>query len=185
MRSLNLLAIALFIMFSQIVNSQVHGNIESQNLLVSGGTTTPQVNIYLRESVSQASCLSWTGWALISKGWSEAYVGLIYSPVSFAEVSLSYGLESNDDPARIGWSVWLGSCGLSSFSAFEQGGSGFWFKHILKYRYDSFAAGIHYQRFKGYGPYIECLFLSKFVLWGSYLMGETKDNSYVGLKLTF
>lgn len=175
-----LLIIAILLLVSLPTMSQVHGTFESENLISKTGTITPQINIYLRENISGP--ISWTGWALISKGWSEAYIGLAYAPINEVEFSLSYGLESVDPSSRLGWSLWIGKYDFSLLSVFEQGGSGYWFRHIAKYTDGPVSYGFFWNRFSGYGPYVETTVLKKFTLWISYTSNE---KFCVGCKLLF
>jgi len=176
-------SIVIFFLFTFSVSAQVKGSIESQNL-IKEGMVSPQINIYLQSEIKSVDDFSWTVWGLISKKWAESYIGLIYSPSKGVEVSLSYGLETNDPGQRLGWSFWMSKSNLSLTSIFEQGGSGYWFKHTLLYSLGKFNLGGHYQRGRGAGPRVEFNF-SNFQVWGSYLLDKDKNNSYLGLKLKF
>lgn len=141
---------------------------------------TPQVNIYLKSSIG--SGFGWSAWSLNSKAWSEAYAGLTYAPVAWAEASASYGLEPGGE--RWATSGWVGSGPVSVSGIYEKGVSGWWYKSVSTYEVmKDFKVGIHSQRKAGTGPYASYK-LGPIVLWGSYLF-DTNASVFMCAKLVF
>ena len=149
---------------------QVSGFVESWNT-VSEESVKPQLNVYARGPLKGG--LDWSAWTLTSKGWSEALVGLTYTPVKWIEVSGSLGIETADDPLRQGASVWLGKGRWALLSIHENGGSGYWYRYLGKFQAtETIAVGIESRRFFGTGPYAEKKF-GKVALWGTYAVATT------------
>lgn len=92
------------------------------------------------------------GYACMTKGWSEAYVGKVFAPASWAEIAVGVGLEDAANPVRLGGWVWLGEGHYSLIHLFEDGGSGEWHKTIAAYQIsDSVKAGLIDRAFYGRG----------------------------------
>ncbi|HEY4474467.1 MAG TPA: hypothetical protein VJC06_00900 [Candidatus Paceibacterota bacterium] len=142
---------------------------------------TPQLNVYVHGSLQGK--LGWSVWTLTSEGWSEGYVGLTYAPAKWVEVSASLGLETDDNPLRMGHSVWLGKGRWALLSIHEHGGSGYWFRNLGTYQATkTFAVGVENRRFFGTGPYAEKKF-GKVSLWGTYAVNG--DAGVVGVRFSF
>ena len=123
------------------------------------------------------------GYACLTDGWNEAYVGLNYSPAEWCEVALGTGIESDQVSARIGGWVWLGKGRVSFIHLFEDGGSGPWHKTTLMYKIsDNFKAGLIDRAFYGRGITAECNLGHGAKLGGAWYEG---GNATVSLSHSF
>lgn len=77
----------------------------------------------------------WFGYFLVTDGgYSEAYLGPTWAPISNLEIGLGYGIEAADDPGRFGGYVWTGKGKASLLCLYEDGGSGPWHRINLGYQ---------------------------------------------------
>jgi hypothetical protein len=70
----------------------------------------------------------------VSNTWSEAYVGLNYTPTSGLEFGIGYGVETAGDHRRIGSYAVYSKDRLTLRYAYENGGSGEYYKAGIDYR---------------------------------------------------
>lgn len=181
------LRISLFaaVVFVAIVASsaqaqQVEGFIESWNTVSEAGTN-PQLNVLVEGPLKGR--LGWQSWTLTSGSWSEALVGLKFAPVKGVEVSGSLGLETHENSFRQGASVLLERGRVSLLSIHENGGSGYWYRYLGKYKVtDTFVIGVDSIRFAGTGPYLEYNF-EKVILWTKYAIDT--DKGIVAVRFKF
>ncbi len=95
-------------------------------------------------------------WFQVQQGYSQAYAGLTYAPKPWIQVAIGPGLEEDKHPMRIGSYVWMGKGKVSTLVAFEDGGSGFWWKSESNYQATkNFGLGHLYEHGKGSGPKVE------------------------------
>ena len=95
-------------------------------------------------------------WFQVQQGYSQAYCGATFSPKSWLQLALGAGLEKAKSPTRVGSYVWVGKGRASGLAAFEDGGSGFWYKVETNYQIGKvFGLGSLSERFKGSGPKVE------------------------------
>lgn len=125
------------------------GFIESWNT-VSEGNVTPQLNVSVSGPLKGK--IGWSLWTLTSKGWSEGYPSLTYAPAKWIEVSSGIGLETDDNPLRMGHSVFLDKDRWSLLAIYEHGGSGHWYRYLGKFQITkTIAVGVEKRRFFGTG----------------------------------
>jgi len=120
------------------------------------GKVEPSFNFYGEKKISEKVNLTY--FALIEEKWSEALVGLSYSPVKWISLGLSTGIEHNPAIIRFGGSIWIGKDKTSLLMLGEKGDGrdNYWYKTVLSYKASeqlTFCAMA--WRFHGIGPVIK------------------------------
>ena len=175
------LVVALVAMTAVTASAQgASGSIESWNT-VSEGSVTPQLNISISGPLK--GDFGWMVWTLNSEAWSEGYAGLTYAPAEWIEVSSGIGLETDDNPFRMGHSVFLEKDRWSFLSIFEHGGSGYWYRNVAKFQVtERFAVGVEKRRFFGTGFHAD-LSVGRISLWGT--QAFTANERVIGVRFKF
>lgn len=139
-------------------------------------------------------------WSLSSNSWGEGIVGLTYTPVSWIDLSLGGGVESDKNPLRMQASAYMSKGSHSLYLATELGGSGKWYlieqNNSIVTRPDTSGGlnnvgiGVRAQRFAGVGPRIQVVFSKKRVMVWAVPVAidpEVKGslNSVLALRLSF
>lgn len=177
------LAIISVVLFPSVAMAQATGFVEVQTVIADGSAAN-QINLSLSGQLP-AKNLGWFAWALTSKGWSEAYVGLAYSPADWISIQAGYGLETADDSGRFGGSIWTGKGANSVFFAYEKGGSGSWHKLVLNHRFNNWlGAGVLDQTFLGTGPRVEVM-TGKIKVWAAQLWLHGKPTTTAAVSYNF
>ncbi|OGY83257.1 MAG: hypothetical protein A3F54_02745 [Candidatus Kerfeldbacteria bacterium RIFCSPHIGHO2_12_FULL_48_17] len=115
-------------------------------------TFTPDVDAYLAKNIS--SYVGLFAFVQAMENWAQGYGGLTVAPFPWLELGTGVGLEQGDNPWRFAENLWIGSGPVSFLGIVEHGGSGWWYKALGKYTFDShFSAGVLAQRFAGVGLY--------------------------------
>lgn len=117
----------------------------------------PDVNIYGQKFLNKKATMGIWGFALVEKGWAEAYGGLLYSPAKWVEITVGAGIEQCPALYRLSANVWMGGKGISFLLATEKGDGpdNWWYKAMLKYRLKNWNLGLMSWRFHGTGPLLE------------------------------
>ncbi len=119
------------------------------------GKVEPSFNLYGEKKISEKVNLTY--FALVEEKWSEALVGLSYSPAKWVSVGLSTGIEHNPAIIRIGGSIWLGK-GKASLLMLGEKGDGqdnYFYKTVLSYKAsEQFTVCAMTWRFHGIGPVV-------------------------------
>lgn len=176
------LLVAIFVtMMATITRAQqASGFIESYNTVSEVGVT-PQLNIYVHGPLKGK--LGWSLWTLTSEPYSEAYPGLTFAPAKWIEVSSGIGLETADNPFRMGHSLWLGKGRWSLLTIHEHGGSGYWYRYLGTVQIaKTLTVGVNSTKFLGTGPYVEKK-IGKVSLWGTYAIGD--GQGVAGFRVNF
>jgi hypothetical protein len=147
------------ILFSAVVvcgqDKKTTGFAELQTTTTSTGTV-PQFALSLERPVTKKVGVFFYG--LKTKGYSEAYAGLTYSPKPWIELAAGLGAEGPRH-VRAGGYVWtrLTRDGkLTNLFIPECKGSGFWYKNTTNFAVTkNVKVGVREQRFKGAGPEAE------------------------------
>lgn len=134
----------------------VEGNnsfaLTAQNQIVKGEDTA-SLDIFATHGFNGKIGVS--GYYLVGKNWSEAYVGPTYSPTPWSQFGVSLGMETADQPVRAAASAWFGKGRHSLLGAVEAGGSGKWY--MVDYKAliaKGIKAGVIFKRFLGIGPQV-------------------------------
>lgn len=120
------------------------------------GKIEPDINLFGTKKLSEKVKLTY--FALIEEKWSEALIGISYSPAEWMSLGLSSGVEHNPAIYRFGGSIWLGRQKTSLLMLGEKGdGKGnYWYKTVLSYEFtDQFTFGAVAWRFHGVGPIVQ------------------------------
>jgi hypothetical protein len=149
---------------------------------ISGGVATPRIDGLLTHPIKGG--LGGFCWFQTQQAYSQAYCGPTYSPKPWIQFALGSGVETDKHPARVGSYVWLGKSKLSGLAAFEDGGSGFWYKVEANYQArKSLGVGMLSERFKGSGPKVELsLPHTGLKLWIAPLMGRHSFRPVIGVR---
>lgn len=110
-------------------------------------------NFYGTKKISKKVNL--TTFLLVEKTWSEALVGISYSPKDWIEFGASIGIEQNSALYRTAAFVWLGKGKTSFLSLWEKGdgADNYWYNSTLSYKFkEKFSLGIRTWRYHGTGP---------------------------------
>lgn len=181
--ALVILVVLVVVLVPQVSMAQANGFVELQSVIVDGSATN-QINLSLGGNLP-AKNLGWFAWGVTSKGWSEAYVGLTYSPADWVSIQAGYGIETADDSGRFGATLWAGKGANSIFVAYEDGGSGSWHKLVLNHKFNTWlGAGAIDQTFLGTGPRVEVT-TGKVKVWGAVLWLDGKPSSTVAVDFNF
>lgn len=137
-----------------LVKAALAQNWVEERTYVSGGVATPRIDGLLTKTIKGE--LGGFCWFQTQATYSQAYCGPTYSPKPWIQLALGLGIETDKHPVRVGSYVWLGKAKLSGLAAFEDGGSGFWYKVETNYQIrKALGIGILSERYRGTGPKIE------------------------------
>lgn len=134
------------------VEADTNFSVTAQNKIVKGEDNA-LLDIFATHKFNDKIGVS--GYYLVGKNWSEAYVGPTYSPAPWSKFNVSLGMETADKPVRGAASAWFGKGRHSLLGAVEAGGSGKWY--VVDYRAligRGIKAGIIFKRFLGLGPQV-------------------------------
>jgi len=123
-------------------------------------------------------------WFQTQQGYSQAYGGGTFSPKPWLQLAIGAGLEDSKHPARVGSYVWLGKGKIYGLAAFEDGGSGFWYKLETNYQATKMLGiGSLSERFKGSGPKVELSIPSTTLkLWLAPLVDRCTFRPVIGVR---
>lgn len=134
--------------------------------------------IYVQE-IGHDSRFGWNALSRISKARSAAFVGLIYAPERFLEISGDYGIESGGI-GRYVFSLIGGSDLFFVEGRYEDGKSEHWHRLIFSLGGKIVKMGIHSQHESGYGPFLS-LALHPFIIRASALSTKfAKGEPFTG-----
>ena len=151
MKKLNLLIVLFAITASSFAQMKIWARYTPEN-----SDILPTVTYFGKKKISDKFHL--TIYALVNKNFSEALVGVAYSPKKWVKIGLSSGIENNSVSAagyRFGSSLWLGKNKNSLFSIFEKGDGkdNYFYKTTYKYTFsDKLHLGLVAWRYHGIGP---------------------------------
>ena len=152
----NLFITLVFCLVCMVSNAQL----EVYTRYTLNGNAEPDINLYGEKKISEK--VNMTYFALVEEKWSEALIGLSYSPVKCMSLGLSTGIEHNPAIYRFAGSIWVGK-GKNSLLILGEKGKGsdnYWYKSFLSRKLsESLTAGIMAWRFHGIGP--KCIFTPK------------------------
>ncbi|MBT6757091.1 MAG: hypothetical protein HN802_02845 [Candidatus Jacksonbacteria bacterium] len=127
--------------------------LEVQNLVTSNDGKveyTPWYIGYVRKELSPK--FRFTTSLVSSDNWGAGFVGVIWTPRPWLELDAAVALEVADIPLRSEASVWFQREKVEGFALAEYGGSGFWSKAALQWRFtENVSVGPFTQRFVGNG----------------------------------
>ncbi|MCL5010609.1 MAG: hypothetical protein M1127_00110 [Patescibacteria group bacterium] len=144
----------LFFIFILIIVSQVATAIEFQEKIAPGPNTH---TLTFSQAKNINSHLGVSGFALVSNGWAEAYMGPNVNLKPWLQAGCAIGVETHKHFLRVAGSILANKEGPVSFLAiYENGGSGIWYniKGMAKVRKWLFL-GIMAKRYAGVGPYVQ------------------------------
>ena len=186
------LVVAFVMSFTSEVSAQTSFWVESVNQFNRSIEHTAQIDGRAVRSIS--SNLGVYTWWLVSEGWGEAIVGFEWSPSKSVTFEVGTGVEMDGNPSRYQLGLWMGNDHASLYSAYEVGGSGYWYLvqgNVPVMRGDGLTVGLGFraQRFVGVGPRLELdLPAHKVTVWMSGPMYDPEDkqarNFILGLKLS-
>ncbi|MFZ4500534.1 MAG: hypothetical protein ACOYMZ_03540 [Minisyncoccia bacterium] len=117
------------------------------------GKVEMDFNFYGTKKISKK--VSLTIFTLVEQTWSEALVGISYSPKDWISFGASTGIEQNPALYRFGAFVWLGKGKTSFLSLWEKGDGtdNYWYNSTLSYKTsEKFSLGLRAWRYHGVGP---------------------------------
>lgn len=139
-----------------IVSISVSAQVEVYGRYTSGGNVQPNINFFGVKKISDK--LNLTYFALVEETWSEALVGVAYSPKKWLELGLSTGIEHNPAILRFGGSIWIGKGKTSFLTLLEQGKGkdNYWYKiSLTRNLSETVSLGAMAWRFHGLGPIVK------------------------------
>lgn len=120
------------------------------------GSAEPNINIYGEKKISSKVNLTYL--AIVEEKWSEALVGISYSPSNWISLGLGAGTEHNPAIVRFCGSVWMGK-GKTSLLLLGERGIGidnYWYKTVLSYKISkTITTGAIAWRYHGIGPIVK------------------------------
>ena len=127
----------------------------------------PDVNIYGQKFLTKNEKVGIWGFALVEKGWAEAYGGLLYSPAKWVEITVGAGIEQCPGLYRLSANVCMFGKGFTFLLATEkgEGADNWWYKSILKYQVKNWNFGVMSWRFHGTGPLVEYAPAKRINIW--------------------
>ncbi len=178
-----LIALITLVFLAAPAVAQTTGSVQIWNNL-DMSTVQPQVQILTSTPITEKVGIQ--TWTLTSKGWSEALVGLSFSPEKWVSVVPSLGLETDADPLRAGLDIWLGGSGYSLLFLQEYGGSGYWYRVVATHQFNQKTrVGVNGSRFFGWGPYVERQ-VGPAALWVTVpIIGIGENQLAFGMKVGF
>jgi hypothetical protein len=133
--------------------SLAQAQLETYGRYTTGGTVEPNINYAASKKITEKIALTFFG--LVEQKWSEALVGVKYSPSNSFNIGVSAGIEQGTNSPRFGASMWTGK-GKTSLLILGELGSGkdnYLYKANLFHRYtDHFTFGVTAWRLHGEGP---------------------------------
>lgn len=146
-----------------LATTPISGNVELREI-VSDEKSSQQLNFY-GSSLTTENTLGISGVASVSKNYSEAYIGPIWSPAPWISLEASIGFQQvkNESPLRYAVAGWLGNDIGSIYYTREMGAtSEDWWEKFMAFANISNATklGAVYERGLGWGPIIEFPVLS-------------------------
>lgn len=165
--------------------------VESYNEVV-GGHLSPSITVYAEGPIKGR--FGWAVWVWGSNQlvednnrwstskWGESLGGLTFSPTESVQLAVLVGAETDERPLRGAANLWVSKGRLTLESSYENGGSGYWFRHTGTVKLASWKLGVNSTRFVGTGPYVEKAF-GRWDLWGSYAVKG--HGGSVGLRRNF
>lgn len=147
MKKIIVLLIVIFFGFKSYSQLEVYAR------YTEGGKVDPDINLYGTKKISAKWDLTY--FALVEQAWSEALVGVSYSPKDWISFGGMVGIEQNPALYRFLGSIWLGK-GKKSFLALYEKGNGtdnYWYKITASYEVtEKFTLGARAWRYNGVGP---------------------------------
>lgn len=119
------------------------------------GKVEPDINLFGTKKITEKFQLSY--FFLVEQNWAEGLIGLSYSPVEWATLNFSVGLETNPHLLRLSASCFLAKGDFSLFANYEIGGgkANYWYKVVFSYNASKkVSTGMMAWRFHGIGPFI-------------------------------
>lgn len=127
--------------------------VEGQTLLMRGGVE-PRAQVYAAQRLTERFGVF--GFAQAGERYAQFYAGPTFSPAPRLKLGIGAGAENADDPLRLGGFLWAGNEAHSLLLAWENGGSGFWYKaEFNKAVTPAVGAGFLVERSAGAGPRVE------------------------------
>jgi hypothetical protein len=165
-----------------LIRAALAQNWVEERTYVSGNTATPRIDGLITHPIKGE--LGGFCWFQTQATYSQAYCGPTYSPKSWIQFALGSGIETNKHPARIGSYVWLGKQKLACLAAFENGGSGFWYKAEANYQIrKALGLGMLSERYHGTGPKFELLIPhTALKLWVAPLVSASSLHPVFGVR---
>mgnify|MGYP001584553983 CR=1 FL=1 len=128
---------------------QVEGQMILQN-----GKEKPQINAVVNVPITGS--LTLTGFGLVKQGWSQFHVGPTWSPSKHCQFGLRAGVEQAHGMWRTAGTLWMGNGTVSSFSVYERGAGGSWYKSVTTVPVlANTRLGLFGQKFAGWGLVVE------------------------------
>ena len=139
---------SVFTFYSLVATAQLDSYIR----FTEGAKPAFNINYFGVKKISEKVNLTYFG--LVEKNWSEALVGVSYSPATWMSVGASTGIEHGSS-IRLGGSLWFGK-GKNSLLLLGEKGSGsdnYWYRANLYHKFsEKFTLGATAIRFHGVGP---------------------------------
>jgi hypothetical protein len=141
--------VLLFISLPFLAYSQL----EAYGKYTTGESIEPIIDYFASKKITEKISLTFFG--LVQQKWSQALIGIKYTPSDLFNLSASAGIEYGTNSPRFGASMWTGK-GRISLLLLGELGSGkdnYLYKSNLFYKYtDRFTLGITTWRYHGVGP---------------------------------
>lgn len=116
------------------------------------------------------------------KHWAQIYGGFYVKPISWIKFSMGFGVETAGSKARFAPSIWVGNDRVSSFTLYESGGSGHWYKHETTAAVWHFNAGVFSQHLVGTGPFFEIPLPYRISIAGGVGLGKGAINPLIEVR---
>lgn len=139
-----------------LVSISVSAQVSMYQRYTMGGTSEMDINIFGTKKVS--SKLDLTYFALVEEKWSEALIGISYSPKKWIGFGLSAGIEHNPAILRFGSTIWAerGANSLLFLLEKGEGKDNYWYKLILARKLsETVTLEATAWRFHGMGPLVK------------------------------
>lgn len=176
MKKIAIAAIAVFLLAAS-VSAQTFAEFSAE---IKDGKATPIYDGQVQFGKTQGVQV----WGLATEGWSELYLMYFRSLKPWVSVSAGAGVEQTEGHWRIGGTVWMGKGKFSTFLAFEDGASGFWYTYKGTFALTSrISGGLFSRRYVGTGPLVEVKVIGKTSLWTTYCPRSAK--AMIGLQQGF
>ncbi len=107
------------------------------------------------------------GWVQSDPRYSEAYAGPWIAPTAWLQVGIAYGQESVVHPARYAGFLWVGNNHLSSFTIWEDGGTGMFLLNRSAYSVGKFHIGTWTDNGAGVCPEVRFSPTATITVWGA------------------
>jgi hypothetical protein len=143
----------LFVLLLIAIPFLAKAQLETYGRYTTGGAVEPNINYAGSKKITEKISLTFFG--LVEQKWSEALVGVTYSPSNTFSIGASTGIEQGTNSPRLGVSAWTEK-GKTSFLLLGEWGSGkdnYMYKANLFHKYsEQFTLGVTVWRFHGVGP---------------------------------